>query len=339
MNNTNVLSNGDHLVSLINFLNKTISEIGFAFILLLGNIGSILMCIIFTQPTYRNTPCAMFFFAASLSQFFTYNFALFTRMLHYGYDIRTLNYNLWYCKIRFYLFYIFVAVPRYYIILASIDRYFASSRNALRRRWSSPKTALRLIIANVLFWSLIYIQVLVFYETNTGSCSYRSSGYGIFFSIYIAIDSGILPLLLMLIFGLLTVRNIHKTKMRIGGNQRGRISKKDVQLHRMLANQIVLYLILNLPNPCFLVYYSFALNMSKSAVQIAAESWASNMTYLLVYLGFSLTFVNFMISSDIFRQEFFCLFQRKILRRRIVMNRTVGQSTVLQTAAQNDTNV
>ncbi|CAF1134540.1 unnamed protein product [Adineta ricciae] len=236
-------------------------------------------------------------------------------MLHYGYDIRTLNYNLWYCKIRFYLFYIFVAVPRYYIILASIDRYFASSRNALRRRWSSPKTALRLIIANVLFWSLIYIQVLVFYETNTGSCSYRSSGYGIFFSIYIAIDSGILPLLLMLIFGLLTVRNIHKTKMRIGGNRRGRISKKDVQLHRMLANQIVLYLILNLPNPCFLIYRSMTLQVVRSSFCRATEIFVSNMTYLLVYLGFSLTLTNFLVSSEIFRRELIHLFQRKILRR------------------------
>ncbi|CAF1654258.1 unnamed protein product [Adineta ricciae] len=249
-------------------------------------------------------------------------------MLHYGYDIRTLNYNLWYCKIRFYLFYIFVAVPRYYVILASIDRYFASSRNALRRRWSSPKTTLRLIIGNALFWSIIYIQVLVFYETSTGTCNYRSGGYGIFFSIYIAIDSGILPLLLMLIFGLLTVRNIHKTKMRIVGGQRSRISKKDLQLHRMLANQIILFLILNLPNPCFLVYHSITLQLARSSFRHATEIFMGNMTYLFVYLGFSLTFTNFLVSSEIFRRELVHLFQTKMLRL-LPAPRAIGHGTVV----------
>ena len=329
------------LIEMVNNLNKTISQYGMGLIWLLGNIGSILMCIIFAQPTYRNSPCAMFFFAASLSQFFTFNFALLTRMLHYGHSVLMFNSSLWYCKVRFYLFYIFVAIPRYYIILASIDRYFASSRNALRRRWSSPKTAHRLIIGNVLFWSIIYIQVLVFYEIESSQCTFRSGDYGIFFSIYIAIDSGILPLLLMSIFGLLTVRNIHKTKMRTTGSvgQGAKMSKKDLQLHRMLANQIVLFVILNLPNPIYLVYSSFTLNMSKSAVQNAAESLGSNMTYFLVYLGFSLTFMNFMISSDIFRRECFHLFQTKILRRFGVITTTSGQSAVLRMARQNDTDV
>ncbi|CAF3911404.1 unnamed protein product, partial [Rotaria sordida] len=43
---------------------------------------------------------------------------------------------------------------RYYTILASVDRYFASSRNALRRQWSSTKIAIRFIIGNIFFWCL-----------------------------------------------------------------------------------------------------------------------------------------------------------------------------------------
>ncbi|CAF1089011.1 unnamed protein product [Adineta ricciae] len=321
MNNTtmssSISSSDASTISLINVLNRAISQFGFGFIFILGNVGSILMCIVFTQPTYRNSPCAMFFLSASVSQFFTYNFALFTRMLHFGYAILTLNSNLWYCKLRFYLFYIFVAVPRYYIILASIDRYFASSDIALRRRWSSQKIALRLIFANVIFWSVIYTQIIVFYEIGSGICTFRSGHYAIFFTIYIAFDSGVLPILLMLIFGLLTVRNVRQTKARISTNvgQSSRMSKKDVQLHRMLANQIILFVILNMPNPIYLIYSSFTVNMSKSALQSAAETFVSNMTYLLIYLGFSLTFTNFMISSDIFRREFAQILRTKILRQ------------------------
>ncbi|CAF1209063.1 unnamed protein product [Adineta ricciae] len=321
--------NQAYLISLVNLVSRIVSQFGLGFIWIFGNISSILMCMVFIQPTYRNSPCAMFFLAASISQFFAYNFALFTRMLPLGYHVAIFNYNLWYCKLRFYLFYVFVALPRYYIILASIDRYFASSREALRRRWSSPKIAYRLIIGNALFWCIMYAQVIVFYEIASGTCTFRSGSYGVFFSIYIAIDSGILPLLLMIVFGLLTVRNIHQRKMRIGARERQvtRMGKKDLQLHRMLANQIALFLILNLPNPIYLLFISFTINIPKSTFQHAAEILVGNMTYALIYFGFLLTFTNFMISSDIFRQEFFHVFRVKILRRSAVGRLAGGELT------------
>ncbi|CAF1354088.1 unnamed protein product [Adineta ricciae] len=324
--NITICDSDVYYISTINLANKLISQYGMGFIWFIGNLGSILMCIVFTQPIYRNSPCAMFFLAASISQFFTYNFALFTRILTFAFAVLTLNYNLWYCKLRFYLFYIFVALPRYYIILASIDRYFASSRNALRRQRSSPKMAFRLIIGNVIFWCIIYIQIIIFYDIESGTCTYRAGAYGMFFSIYITIESGILPLLLMLIFGSLTVGNIRESKMRINEDTglRTRMSKKDIQLHRMLANQIVLFIILNMPNPIYLIYSSFTVNMSKSALQNTAETFISNMTYVLIYFGFSLAFTNFMFSSGIFRRELIQLLRTKVLRQTSRATRSVA---------------
>ncbi|CAF0716341.1 unnamed protein product [Adineta steineri] len=205
--------------------------------------------------------------------------------------------------------------------MASIDRYFASSRSTLRRQWSSAKIARRLIIGNVIFWCVTYIQVIIFYNISTGTCWYQSGAYGVFFSIYIAIESGILPLLLLFIFGLLTANNVHKTRHQIepigaahGGRhiQSSKTSKKDAQLHKMLANQILVFIILNMPNPCFLVYRAFTLNTSKSVLRSTTEEFAGNMTYALIYLGFSLTFINFIISSDMFRKEFLQLIRIKI---------------------------
>ncbi|CAF4292499.1 unnamed protein product, partial [Adineta steineri] len=79
----------------------------------------------------------------------------------------------------------------------------------------------------------------------------------------------------MFIFGLLTVRNIHQTKKRIEpatGNS-GKITKKDIQFHKMLANQICLYLILNVPNPCYLVYRTITLYTIKSPFRLATETF------------------------------------------------------------------
>ncbi|CAF0716332.1 unnamed protein product [Adineta steineri] len=216
--------------------------------------------------------------------------------------------------------------------MASIDRYFASSRNALRRQWSSPKIAIRLIISNVIFWCVMYIQVIIFYNISTGICWFQSGAYGMFFSIYIAVESGIVPILLLFIFGLLTANNVHKTRHRIepigtthGGRhiQGSKTSRKDAQLHKMLANQILVFIILNMPNPCFLVYKAFTLNTSKSVLRSTIEEFAGNMTYGLIHLGFSLTFINFIISSDMFRKEFLQVIRVNIFRQHPIRVSTV----------------
>jgi hypothetical protein len=221
--------------------------------------------------------------------------------------------------------------------MASMDRYFASSRSALRRQWSSSKIALRFIIGTAFLWFLIYLQVIFFYEIQNSNCQPQSGVYGVFFSIYISIDSGILPIFLMLLFGLLTAKNVHQTKRRIGATvgikedqpvQANKMSRKDIQLHRMLANQIFLFLILNIPNPCYLVYHAFTMYTVKSPFRLTVELFVNNMTYVPLYLGFALTFANFAISSSMFRREFQQLIQRKILSRLTQHVTNGGRTTV-----------
>ncbi|CAF1474548.1 unnamed protein product [Rotaria sp. Silwood1] len=256
-------------------------------------------------------------------------------MLQNGFNINTINIILWYCKIRYYLFYVFVAVPRYYIILASVDRYFASCSDIYWRQWSSSKIAMRLIIGSFIFWCLMYIQVLVFYEIQDDICSYRYDAYGIFFSIYLSIESGILPPLIMLIFGYLTIKNIRQSKRRIRplavvAAVRPAIftgmSGKDLQYSKMLFNQILLWTFLNTINPCVLLYQTITINDTKSSFRLTVETFVNNMTYMFIYLEFSLTFFVYTLSSSLFRYEFKQLIQKKILHR-FVPNATVSNVT------------
>lgn len=325
MNDTVVSDEEAFWIDRVTFVNKTIAQYGMSFIWLLGNVGLVFTCIVFLQPTFRQSPCAMYFIASSLSQIITFNFGLITRMIHFGYHIEVVNQYVWFCKVRFYVFYTFIAIPRYDLILASIDRYFASSRDARRRRWSSSKAALRLIICNIIFWCSIYIQVLIFYRIENDQCVPESGVYATFYSIYLAIDSGIMPTLLMFTFGLLTIRNIHGSKRHIAPIdtstsqtiRNNRISKKDNQLYRMLASQILLFICLNTLNPCYLLYQSFTIRSTKSLLHKTVDLFVSNMSCVLIYLGFSLTFPTFLISSDMFRQEFIQVFVKKrILPRR-----------------------
>ncbi|CAF2883156.1 unnamed protein product [Rotaria sp. Silwood2] len=253
----------------------------------------------------------MYFLASSISQFLTFNFALLTRMLQYGYTIQTVNTVVWFCKIRYYLFYIFVAIPRYLIILASIDRYLASSSDIQRRQWSTPKIAIRLIIGNVLFWCVIYIQIPIFYEIHNGDCSFRKGVYGIFFCIYLLIESGIFPPLMMIIFGLLTLNNIRRSKRTIRPlpivdiiqlSQFPVMSRKDLLISKMLFNQICLWIILNMFNPCYLLYRTITIYDNKSSLRLTVELFLNNMSYYFIYLEFSLTFFVYTLSSPLFRR-------------------------------------
>ncbi|CAF4036896.1 unnamed protein product [Rotaria sp. Silwood2] len=266
----------------------------------------------------------MYFLASSISQFLTFNFALLTRMLQYGYTIQTVNTVVWFCKIRYYLFYIFVAIPRYLIILASIDRYLASSSDIQRRQWSTPKIAIRLIIGNVLFWCVIYIQIPIFYEIHNGDCSFRKGVYGIFFCIYLLIESGIFPPLMMIIFGLLTLNNIRRSKRTIRPlpivdiiqlSQFPVMSRKDLLISKMLFNQICLWIILNMFNPCYLLYRTITIYDNKSSLRLTVELFLNNMSYYFIYLEFSLTFFVYTLSSPLFRREFKKLIRKKLLHR------------------------
>ncbi|CAF1179654.1 unnamed protein product [Adineta steineri] len=105
--------------------------------------------------------------------------------------------------------------------------------------------------------------------------------------------------------------------------QGSKTSKKDAQLHKMLANQILVFMILNMPNPCFLVYKALTVNTSKSLLHTTTEDFAGNMTYALIHLRFSLTFINFIVSSDMFRKEFLQLIRAKILRQHPIPVATV----------------
>ncbi len=325
-NITDSVTNDDQLywLNFFTLLNMNISKYGMGLIWIIGNLGSTINCCIFLQSNLRKNPCVMYFLASSASQLFTFNFALFTRMLEFGYNVQAVNRFVWFCKIRYYLFYIFVAIPRYYIILATIDRYLTSSSEVYLRRWSSPKIAKRFIIGNIFFWCLMYIQVLIFYEIQNGICSFRNGSYGMFFSIYISIESGILPPSVMLIFGLLTINNIRQIKRKtrplgvvdvVQPVQHNGISRKDLQFSKMLFNQIFLWVILNLPNPCYLLYRTITTNVIKSPLRLVIELFINNMTYFLIYLGFALTFFVYTLSSSLFRRELNQLIQKKLLHR------------------------
>ncbi|CAF1173159.1 unnamed protein product [Rotaria sp. Silwood1] len=104
------------------------------------------------------------------------------------------------------------------------------------------------------------------------------------------------------------------------------ISGKDLQYSKMLFSQILLWTILNIINPCFLLYQTITINETKSSFRVTIEAFINNMSYMFIHLEFSLTFFIYTLSSSFFRREFKQLIQKKVLRH-LVSNATVSNNT------------
>ncbi|UJR06777.1 hypothetical protein I4U23_011064 [Adineta vaga] len=316
------------LIALFNFLIQINSQCLDCFIFIIGNIGAVLTCIVFYQPAFRKSPCAMYFIASSIAQLFIFNCATFIRMIQYGYSVPVNSVPSWFCKIRFYIFYSSTVIARYNIIFASADRYACSSSDVRLRRWSSPKIAFRLIIINIIIWLLFYIQILITIDVKNNKCRINDVTISTYFYLYFLIENGIFPIVLLLFFGFRTIRNIHRSKQRILPNvinERsetmtipGRLSRKETQLHKMLINQVIIYMILNIPYTVYSVYRTYFGLSSLTGSYALMDTFLNNLFFDLVYLVYALTFLNFILTSNIFRQKFKEIIQIKILRRRIV---------------------
>ena len=317
------------LVILYNLMIQNLSRVLDCFIWIVGHIGAICVCIVFSQPVFRKSPCAMYFIASSISQIVLFNFAVFIRLIQYGYDVPVNSLDAWFCRIRYYLFYASGAVARYNIIFAGIDRFLCSSQVTRLRQCSSPKIALRVIIINAIFWIIFYIQVLVNFSVSGDKCRITTDEFRRYFNLFFLIENGIFPVFPMAIFGLLTIRNIRQSSERAKAGADGSVDgsqsvtntntgghKKETQLHRMLINQIIVFIVLTLPSPAYSIYRTYFLNTSTlSGSGALMDTFLNNLFFDCIYLNYALTCLTFLFTSAMFRRELKQVIQKIIFCR------------------------
>lgn len=330
---TITLSQEENLVIFYNLLIQTVSRVLDGCIWIVGHIGAVCVCIVFSQSAFRKSPCAMYFIASSISQIVLFNFAVFIRMIQYGYDVPVNSLSVWFCRIRYYMFYVSAANARYNVIFAGIDRFLCSSQNARLRKCSSPKIALRVIIINATIWILFYIQTMVFFGVIGDKCKTTNETFRRYFNLFVTIENGFFPIAPMLIFGLLTIRNVQISKHRVKAAAAGVSTvagsqsvtnvgsqKKETQLHKMLINQVIVYIIFNIPYPVYSVYRTYFLKTSTSSDSLF-DTFLNNLFYDFIYLGYAVTCLNFIFTSTMFRRELKQVIQKVICcqqRRNII---------------------
>ena len=281
-------------------------------IYLFGTLGNLLNILVLSQRTFRSNSCAFLFLVSSTASLIAILAGLTNRMLS-GWTMDLSNTVDWICQCRAFLLFLSRMIALWLITLATIDRWFLSSTSVHRRRMSSLSNARRGTILVFLLASLLNCPIIICYQANLigtpQRCYGKTSLCRLYTDLLYAVGSILTPLMLMLLFSLLIIRNVRHTRRRIDlltlkkpidHHSVQRTRKKDRQLLFMLLIQVLCIVLLTFPQAIQKLYATFTLKnnaSSKSALQNAIESFLFDAAVLLTYLASSLPFYIYTLSG------------------------------------------
>ncbi|UJR19157.1 hypothetical protein I4U23_022287 [Adineta vaga] len=300
----------------------------------LGGIGLIFNVLIFTRLPLRREPCVVYFFWSTCFSLILILILQPVRIFAVSFSMDQTTYNLGICKIEWFAIYVTRSASSWFIVLACIDRFCHSSASVRVRQMSTLKTARISILVTIIIVFSIHVHSIVYYQTVyqpdrfgniTPSCSPEKSFYYTFLGLWNMVVYSLFPSSLMLLFGLLTLRNIRQQRfiIPVAADHNQMVRRTDTQLLRMLLAQVLLIIIFTLPLSILQLYSSFTANFTKNALQLAVESLVIRTASVLTYFAHSSTFYMYTVTGTVFRKEFFKIVRRcgRTIRNIISTNR------------------
>ncbi|CAF0954949.1 unnamed protein product [Adineta steineri] len=311
--------------STVFIIQQNIGRYGLSTLLIFGNIGNILTIIIMTKGVKKQpNSCSLYLLSACISNWIVINTGLISNIV--GIDhLDPQNTSNAVCKLRWAGVHALLMLSRSFMIAACIDRWALCSQNTTIRSLSRPRIAVRIIILLLIVWTVIPIHIVVYYSNNTGRCIALPGTYALFYALYSLVVIGILPLFLMILFGLLAWRNLQIIRSRVtpAGDiahtaQQVQIHKRDRDLMKMLSGEVLVYCITTIPYPINLIYSVSTSSIAayKSPIRLSIESLIGYIVSpLLNFMYCCAQFYVYAFSSARFRRDFMSLFYSRIENR------------------------
>ena len=183
-------------------------------LLVIGITGCFCNFVTFTAPQLRKNSCAFYFLMSTIFELLSLSFGLISRFAadHLGSNLQ--HTDQIYCKFRAYLISALPLVATYMVLLSSIDRYMSSSLEARLRSFSDIKIAYRATAVAIVTSFLSCTHILALYDLRP-KCSTKPGAFAMYDSMFVVFWLGVIPHLLMLLFGFLTYTNIKRSKRRV----------------------------------------------------------------------------------------------------------------------------
>ena len=200
--------------------------------------------------------------------------------------------SLFYCKFRPYTFQICVVSSLTSFSLATIDQYCATCSNLRWKTICHIKTAHRLVIGTIIFWSLHGIPYLIYFEhipssdSNKMICISRNFIFGQYriYAIFL-LFSGFVPILICVSFGLMAYFNVQQISYRTVPLVRRELDK---QLTVMVLVQ-VLFNTLTLSPYVIVSALTINPNLTNDPTIRDNLQLATNITLIIYYLYFAVS--------------------------------------------------
>jgi len=303
------------------------------FIFLFGTIGNLLNCLVFSRPSIRSNPCVFLFLISSIVNIISITVGLTTRILS-GWNMDLTDRNGLICKFRAFIMLVSRTVAFWLIAFAAVDRWLSSCCQYQRRQLSSLKNAQQGTILIIILSIILYSQVLYCYDSNLILTPLRCYGKTVkcrlLTDLTYALITILCPLLIMFLFGLLTISNIRQTYsvklseralIDLNENQKKTLKSKnssrrqqwkriDRYLRHVLFIQIIFLTILTMPQVIEKFYTTLTINTKKTLLNITIDKFIYNFVLLLTYLASGMPFYIYTLSGgSIFRNTLLNLFK------------------------------
>ncbi len=207
-------------------------------LLVVGIIGCLCNFITFTAPQLRKNSCAFYFLLSALFEFLSITFGLISRFAADHLTSTLINTDRVYCKLRAYLVSALPLIATYLVLLSSIDRCMSSSVHARLRSFSQMKIAYCASGVAVAVGFVSCVHILIGYDLRP-RCGALGGVFSMYDSMFVVFWLGVIPHMLMLVFGFLTVLNIKRSKRRVAVQSRRSpvalcLQQRDQRMERQL---------------------------------------------------------------------------------------------------------
>jgi hypothetical protein len=268
---------------------------------IVGVLGNLLNILVFiTLGNYKHNASSLYVFCKSFFDLTALVIGLGLRVLSHGFRIDfSLRSRPW-CKMRGALLEIGVFNSFTCLCLQSIDAFFCSSQSAPLRQKSNIRTARWILTGFLSVWiahqtPYIILQDLVNVR-GTPSCRTTSTIFTQYRNYFvIVVLAAIIPITVMIVFGLLTYRQLHKIEKINIDCRRGSVSLSHLtrQMTHMTLFQIFIVSLCQAPFVVAQVYSCATESLLKNALRQAQEQVAQMVIVTFSYGTFAVGGIQF----------------------------------------------
>lgn len=308
----------------VNLLSIYMNSYAGILIFLLGCFGNLLNILVLSQRNLRMNSCGWLFLASSVANLVSIIFGLTTRIL--------LSWNLdftgaihWMCKLRSLTVLSSRTMAFWLITLASVGRWLSSCTDVRRRHLSTLKNAQRSTVVAVGISCLAYASVLYCYEAFQTDAPLQSYGKTLVCrhiqDATYTLMTVLSPIILMMVFGLMTVSNIQDGQRRkrmlnrkatptVNPEENIRMKSLDRHLLKMLLIEVVLFGILLIPQAIQKIYSTISDHQYQSVQETDMNKFLYNLTLLLTFTANGIPFyIHTLCGGHVFRKALWNLFR------------------------------